>query len=137
MRGLVRFAPLVFLGLGVALLVAAVMQGSATLSLVVIVPVLTGDSWLFFAGTLLLVIGIFGSLSLAFPDGVEELDVRRGASGAPPRSGTRGVLLIGPLPVFFGDHGPTTRGGWWAWVAVGTVLTLALTIGVAVVLYGR
>jgi uncharacterized protein (TIGR00304 family) len=98
------WVPIGLLALGIVLIVDAVIRGSATVTVVAIVPVLTGSSVEFLAGVVCLLIGFlslpfaFYSLELA-PD--SELDAR--PHGETPPEEVGGVLLVGPIPIFFGS----------------------------------
>jgi len=91
---------------GVALLVDAVLHGRAVLSLVFIVPVLSGGSVEFLLGAALLVVGLF-LLPLAFWEPAESEPLPPppegpGTTSPGPASASGGVVLIGPIPIFFG-----------------------------------
>ena len=131
-----RFAALAVLLAGIALIVAAVLQGAARASIVVIFPVLTGSSFGFLLGTLLVFAGVLGLFLGAAEDGSASADPRAGDPGG----GAGGVVLIGPFPIFFGSwSGPgrrprsncapgSARRSRAAWVAVGIVLTVLLVV---------
>ena len=76
----------------------AVLHGRASLSLVIIVPVFSGSSVEFLLGVVLLLLGIF-LLPLAF---VEPLDEAPPARSSSPGATSGGLVLVGPLPFFFG-----------------------------------
>jgi len=109
---------------GIALLVDAVLRGTAQASIVLIVPVLSGSSPEFLIGTLLTFVGLV-SLFLSWGS-VEMFDAADGAEGSAPRSG--GVVLIGPVPIFFGEWKQMGRRGVWGWVAAGTIATAVLVL---------
>ncbi|MGA8302411.1 MAG: DUF131 domain-containing protein [Thermoplasmata archaeon] len=92
--------PAVLLAVGAVLVALAALQGAARLAVVVVVPVVFGSSIEFVVGVLLLLAGLF-SLGLAF-EPAEETDEPGVAS--PPRtsSGGGGLVLVGPVPLFFG-----------------------------------
>jgi uncharacterized protein (TIGR00304 family) len=128
-RGPLRFVPLVVFVLGVALIANAVLRGQATLYLLLVIPVVSGGSAEFVAGTILVVLGIFGWFATGFVE-VAEREAPDGDPARPSRlNRSGGVVLLGPIPIFFGDARPTTRGGWWAWVALGVVVSVAATVG--------
>jgi uncharacterized membrane protein len=94
MRAASWVAPVLFVAGGLSIAVA-IGDGGAHAALVVAVPVLYGDSPLFLLGVLLLVAGIV-SLPWAFDS------VTRDRPGA-VESGTGGVVVLGPIPVFWGN----------------------------------
>jgi uncharacterized protein (TIGR00304 family) len=95
------FVPLALLVAGAVLVGAAVAAGGASLAIVVVVPVVSGRSLEFVAGVLLLIAGLF-TLPLALGP-VEERDGSDLADDAGSASGgSGGVVLIGPVPIFFG-----------------------------------
>ncbi len=122
---------LMFAGLG--LIAVSIVRGSAHLALVVIVPVVTGSSAEFFVGVLLLVSGIF-CLPLAFSAGnVLPTELPRIAAEAPESdSSSGGLLLVGPIPIFFGAWKNARAAWFWIAVAVGAVVSLALVLFVLV-----
>ncbi|MCI4332405.1 MAG: hypothetical protein L3K01_01545 [Thermoplasmata archaeon] len=124
-----RWAGPGFLVLGVALVVAAVATGAAHLELVVFVPVFVGGaSALFLGGVLAIFLGLV-LLPLAFgmEFALEPLGVD-GPEGAPPRSGSGGVVLVGPLPLFFGSWKSPSRISWWIAAGVGAAMVVAVLV---------
>jgi uncharacterized membrane protein len=132
MRGAGRLLGPVLLLAGVALLAVSVATGASHLYLVLIFPVLTGSSALFGVGVLCVILGVLllPLLAWAPEDGPERIP---GTGPAPPSSPSRGgvssggVLLLGPVPIFFGTW--RRPPGWAFWLAVGigsAVLALAL-----------
>jgi uncharacterized membrane protein len=118
-----QYVALLALVVGLALLVDALVRGSAQASIIVIVPVLSGSSPEFVVGTLLTFVGLFGMfLSSAGVTTVDEPVPGRTES----RSG--GVVLIGPVPIFFGEWRRTGRHGFWGWVAAGSIATALLVL---------
>jgi uncharacterized membrane protein len=122
-------SPLRWLGpgliiLGVVLVVAAVATGSAHLVLVVILPVFVGGaSLLFLGGIAAIFVGLL-LLPLAF-GGAFELD----RSDDPPAGGEAtssagGLVLLGPIPIFFGAWKSPSQRTVWIAVAVGAALLL-------------
>ncbi len=103
---LLRIAPFGLLLAGALLVGDAVARGGATVSWVLVVPVVSGGSLEFLAGTLLLVIGLF-AVPIAFAlTSEEEPPPPTPLSPTPDQTrkatGASGVVLIGPLPIFFG-----------------------------------
>jgi uncharacterized membrane protein len=105
---LAALVPIALLVSGALLLILAVVEGGAQLAVVVVVPVFFGQSWVFAVAIVLLVAGFF-TLPLAFstydaPDPSPE-DGPASTSG-----GSGGLVLIGPVPIFFGSwRGVSTR----------------------------
>jgi uncharacterized membrane protein len=117
---------------GLALAADAVVRGNASAYLVLIVPVVAGSSLEFFGAVVLIVLGlglIFSGSATWEGDGGEEPSPPH-----PPTSRSGGVLLLGPLPIFFGSwraSGPRAR---WAWSAAGAAILVVLVV--LVVVYG-
>jgi uncharacterized protein (TIGR00304 family) len=93
--------PAVLLGAGSVLVALAALQGGARLAVVVVVPVVFGSSIEFVVGVLLLLAGLF-TLGLAFEPS-EETDEPVGGNLSRASSGSGGLVLIGPVPIFFGS----------------------------------
>jgi uncharacterized membrane protein len=113
---------------GFALVAAAVAEGGARLDLVVVFPVVSGSSGLFLGGVLLVVLGFFSlPFTLAAGGGGEGPEERLDGPNAGPASsgGSGGVLLLGPVPIFFGAARGVSRRARWTAVAVGVGLTIA------------
>jgi uncharacterized membrane protein len=94
---------------GVALVGLAVLRGGATAGVLVVVPFVAGSSLLLVLGVLAL-FGAFLTLPLALPSAEEEpeLPAASPASGG----GVGGLVVLGPLPIFFGSWrsvSPTVR----------------------------
>jgi uncharacterized membrane protein len=126
----IRWAGPALLVLGAILLAAALATGGAHLVLLVILPVIVGGgSGLFLGGVLCVFLGIL-LLPWVFegdePESGEAPTTadRRGT----PSSG--GLILVGPIPVFFGawKH-PGRRAYWWAALVGGAILVVALVVG--------
>ena len=135
--GPMRAAPFLAAGAlvaGVALLADAVARGDASLALVVVFPVLTGSSAEFLGGTILLVAGIFAlPFALAGPFehvALEPADVPENA----PKSGTSGgLLLVGPVPIFFGSWRGVSRRTRWVVALVGAAVTIGAIVALVLV----
>ena len=122
----VRWAGPGLLVLGVALLIAAVATGGAQLALVVIFSVvLGGASVLFLAGIASVFVGIF-LLPLAFGDVAPEAAAAFGAAPQPEGAATGGLVLLGPLPIFFGSWKNAGRRAYWLAAGVGLALLVAV-----------
>jgi uncharacterized membrane protein len=100
MRVAAFVAPALIAG-GVAAVVAAVVTGSAQAGIVVVFPVIFGSSALFLVGVLLLIAGIF---ALPFAFGATEA-VRESTD----TTTSGGVVLIGPVPIFWGSASHVSR----------------------------
>jgi uncharacterized membrane protein len=123
MRVAVLLAPLL-LATGVAAVVGALLTGGAGAAIVVVVPVVFGSSLLFLAGVLLLIAGLF-TLLFAF-GGVEPAAVTSG-----PRTGSGGLLLVGPVPIFWGSARGASRSlRVVAALAGGVLLALAVLLAI-------
>jgi uncharacterized membrane protein len=125
-----RWAGPALLVLGVALLGAAVVTGSANLVLVVFVPVLTGGASLLFLGGVASV--FLGVLLVPFAFGYELVDSTEAeAVGSPsPGASAGGVILLGPVPIFLGSWRQPSRRTYWFAVVAGAVL-LVVAVGLA------
>lgn len=130
-----------FLLLGVALLADAVATGQARLSVVLIVPVVSGSSPTLLGGVAGLLLGIF-LLPLSFGDGAEGDEppararpIAPGGVAAPVREGASGgLVLIGPVPIFFGSWARPSRRNYWLAVLAGFLLLgLALLLAALLV----
>ena len=126
-RGL-RFVPLLLLLAGAVLIVDAVVRGAAHASLVLIVPVLTGSSGEFLLGVLLVFLGLLSVPFLLLSiGGWEELPPSAGTPSS-EHSGAGGVILIGPVPIFFGEWAGLRRRAYLWWVAVASLLFAVLLV---------
>jgi len=122
--------PFVLLGAGVALIADAVIAGGATVAIVVIVPVLSGSSAEFLLGVVLLV-GAFFSLPFVLaterPEASSMPTSAPTPESAPPGGSTGGgLVLVGPVPIFFGS---------WRNVSARTRLWVALVGAVVLALF--
>ncbi len=114
------------LAAGVGLVADAVVRGGARASLVVVIPVVSGGSAEFLVGVLLLVVGFF---SLPFTLGtLAAPEPSSGTDPSPSPWSHGGVVLIGPVPLFFGSWRSLSRRARWAWVAVGGAVTVAIVV---------
>jgi len=125
---LVRYLPLILLAAGAALIVDAVLRGSAHAALIFIVPVLTGGSSEFLVGVLLLFLGLLAFPAVSLSASMWSASEEPAAGGPTSSGGTGGVVLIGPVPIFFGEWGEMRRRTYWWWVAVASVLFAALLV---------
>ncbi len=105
------WVPVVLLTAGVGLVADAVVRGGASVALVAIVPVVSGSSAEFLVGVVLLLVG-FLTLPLAFvPLFEDEPTPSGGATTAheAPNEEVGGLLLVGPVPVYFGAWKDVSR----------------------------
>lgn len=117
------------LGAGVALVADAVLHGRAALSLVVIVPVVSGSSAEFFLGVVLLVTGVFLLPLSLWELGEEEPAPPSELPPPPASSGAGGLVLVGPVPIFFGSWRNVSRRTRWLVALVGALLLGLLVVG--------
>jgi uncharacterized protein (TIGR00304 family) len=99
---------------GLGLIAYAIGAGSAQLSLLLVFPVVSGSSLPFLLGVLLTFLGLVGlmaSLSVGARYVPEDAEATEGsAPGTPAGSGAAGgVVLLGPVPIFFGAAKPFGR----------------------------
>ena len=121
--------PVALLGLGVALVAEAVASGGATLSLVVVFPVVSGRSPEFLLGVVALVLGIGSAFVVGASPSPSGGAVRPSGEADALESGQEGgFLLIGPVPILFGSFRSISRRAYWALVLLGAA-------GVAAVLF--
>jgi uncharacterized membrane protein len=123
----VRWLPVALLTLGTALVVHSVVTGSTRLYLLVVLPVLSGASWEFGGGVLLLMAGFF-TMPFAFSSTETGGPDEGHRSGSTKTTEPGGVLLLGPVPLFFGSWRGAGRGAYLVAVAVGAVLFAALVL---------
>ncbi|MGP8071515.1 MAG: TIGR00304 family membrane protein [Thermoplasmata archaeon] len=125
--------PCLLLLAGAGLLVDAVLQGGASVALVVVVPVVFGGSVEFFLGVLLLFLGLVTlpwALGLSFD--VETEESSTALRDRAPSAEVGGLILIGPVPIFFGRWRSVSRRTRLAVAALGGALVLLLVIVVLV-----
>ena len=109
MKGRMWIPLWVFLA-GVACIVVAAATGEAEVQLFIIFPLISGTSWLFILGIVLIVASFILGFVLAASAISEEQPPAQGPSPHGPAEGrtTRssrygGVVLIGPVPIVFGS----------------------------------
>lgn len=114
---------------GVALVVDAVAEGRALVSLVVVIPVVSGSSAEFLLGVALLAGGLFslpwslaGGLPATATPSREKADSGAGAA-------TGGIILVGPVPLLFGTWRNVPARTRWILALVGAALLVLLAIG--------
>lgn len=133
-----RWLPIALWAAGGALIVDSVVRGSAQVWLVVVIPVVSGESAEFLLGVVLLLAGFltFPWLGRAAegPEGSRGLPTSEPPVSEPPwprgdapsGTGGGGLILIGPVPIFFGGWRHASRRTRWLAVAGGAILFLAL-----------
>jgi uncharacterized protein (TIGR00304 family) len=127
-----RVAAVLLFGAGLVLIADALRRGGASLSIVLIVPVISGSSGEFLLGSLALFAGVvLFFVSLAGP--WELVPDEPARSEASSQSG--GVVLIGPIPIFFGSARPASRRAVIAWVLLGVALTVVVAVSFAAEFY--
>ncbi|HLN50862.1 MAG: TIGR00304 family membrane protein [Thermoplasmata archaeon] len=126
--------PVAALVAGVALVVYSVLVSAASVSLVVFVPVLAGRSTAFLGGVALLAVGFLtlpltfagptrpGTPSPASPAGSPQADEEVGPTGV------GGLVLLGPVPIFFGSWSRVSRRVRWAAVLLGVAVLAGLLV---------
>ena len=119
--------PVILLLAGAGLLADAVVRGGASVAWVVVFPVFFGGSALFFLGVVLLFFG-FVTLPLAVGSWFEweDPDATLPSHGATPPAEVGGLILIGPVPFFFGR---------WRGVSRRTRIAAAIAGGAFVALF--
>jgi uncharacterized membrane protein len=117
---------------GIATVVLAVAEHQATLYLVLFVPVVTGASALLALGIVLLLAGLLAlPMTLLAGSATYEEAPRSGPREAPgnemaPRSG--GLVLVGPVPFFFGAWQRPPRWIYWLAVLFGALFLVGLVL---------
>ncbi len=134
MRGS-RLVPWVLLVGGVVTVADAVLRGGASVSLVVVVPVVTGRSVEFLAGMGLLILGFLSVAALAVdPAEPSDPDLDDPLPPAAVAEGGGGVVLLGPVPIFFGGWRAVSRRTRW-WVALAAAVATAALVAFALLAF--
>ncbi len=132
--------PVVFFAAGVALVLAAVSAGTADVSLLILFPVFTGSSPLFFTGVLFIMLSFLVGFALIM---MGQLEAERHIEDLPEiveaeihgdsipeshksRPGFGGLILVGPIPIAFGSD----RAIAIFMLVAGVVLVTAFIVGV-------
>jgi uncharacterized protein (TIGR00304 family) len=125
------WVPVVLLAAGIVLVVDAVVRGTASVALVAIVPVISGSSAEFLVGVVLLLAG-FLALPLAFFSWAEPNDATLPHDarfhGETPTEEVGGVLLVGPVPIFFGSWKEVSLRTKVAVAVVGAIVLVVLVV---------
>jgi len=118
---------------GAGLVVDAVVHGRALISLVVFVPVISGSSGEFLVGVVLLVAGLFVlPLTLWEPSEIGPFLPGDADPAEPSRGSTMeggGLVLVGPVPIFFGSWRNVSRRTRWVVALVGALVLGLLVLG--------
>ncbi len=99
------------------MILAAVAAGTAQVNLLLVFPVITGTSYVFFIGVLLLVVSFFVGFALIMmaqleatyhrEDWPEEVERDIHGTAVPPAHQKKpdfgGLVLVGPIPIAFGS----------------------------------
>ncbi|MCI4320463.1 MAG: DUF131 domain-containing protein [Thermoplasmata archaeon] len=112
---------------GALLIAYSVATGQARFYLVLVVPVVTGSSVVLVLGAVALVVG-FLLLPWTFSREEEERSHDEPPTRRPPSSPNEtsgGLVLVGPVPLFFGSWRSPTRARYWLAVALGLTLIVA------------
>jgi len=118
---------------GLALVVLAVLRGGATVSLILIVPVVSGTSVDFLVGVGLVIAG-FAALFFAALKGGFEWEGSPAEATSPPgpgSSGAGGLVLIGPIPIVFGSWRGISRRARWLLALFGAALVIVVSLAFA------
>jgi len=118
---------------GIALVLLSVLRGGATVSLILIVPVVSGSSVDFLVGVGLVIAGFVALFLAALEGGVDgERSAAEGtASSGPGSSGVGGVVLVGPIPIVFGSWRGVSRRARWLLALLGAVLVIVVWLALA------
>ena len=126
--GALRWAGPGLLVLGLVLVGAAVATGAAQFTLFVVFPVFVGGaSALFLGGVVALFLGVF-LLPLAFSSGSIDVECPEVGDDRGASTGSGGLLLIGPVPIFLGAWKHPRRRTYWLAVGIGAALLVAALV---------
>lgn len=101
--------PTIILVSGISCIVAAAVGGEADVRLFLIFPVISGSSWLFLLGTLLIVLSFFVGFAMIAVGGTGDDQPQPGSVDSRSPATTRketiygGVVMVGPIPIAFGS----------------------------------
>jgi uncharacterized membrane protein len=118
---------LLALAAGVALIGTAAVEGGATVVLVLVVPVILGQSPMFLGGVGLVIVGLIGSVLAAGPFSVDGKPLPTDVERSPRGSGSGGIVLVGPIPIAWGSATGLSRRARWGLAVVGGIL-LAIAV---------
>lgn len=130
MRSLLGVSVVALAG-GAGLVAFSLLQGGASVALLVIFPVVTGSSLTFLAGVILLFVGFF-SMPFGLADRWED-DEPPTPSTTPALASRQvaggGFVLIGPVPILFGSWKGISSRARWALALVGAIVLIAAFVG--------
>lgn len=115
---------------GLALVALSVAQGGASITLVVIIPVISGSSLTFLGGVVLLLAG-FLALLFSYSGGWEEESSSLSPGATPTTTGTGGaggLVLVGPVPIVFGSWRGVSRRVRGMLALLGAVLLIVVVL---------
>lgn len=124
---LVRAVPVLLLAVGIGCLAWASATGSAAAGVFVIFPFVVGTGPVALLGALMIVAGLL-TLPFAFAARAVPAPTVGPPNAGSDRNGSGGVVLVGPVPIFFGAWGSPPRWAYWAAVAAGSVLLLVVAL---------
>lgn len=110
--------------LGIVLLVLAVLEGQASLALVLIIPVIYGTGPLLAISVLM----IFAGLALVFMSFFQTAPGMDTANAPREKKEWGGVILIGPIPIVIGSAGMLKGRGAIVLLAMLSILVLLLLL---------
>jgi uncharacterized protein (TIGR00304 family) len=121
--------PLAILSVGVALVITSVLAGGASVSLLVVFPIVSGSSLAFVLGVVFLIVG-FLSFPLTLGEGWERVPAQPSTASGNSKnaeSSAGGFVLVGPVPIVFGSwKGISRRTRWWMALSGGVLLAVVL-----------
>lgn len=136
---LAKVVPLLFWGLALVLVLDSIYRGGASVSLIVVFPIIYGRSVEFLLGVAFLLAGFLAVPWLFSEEGREPLSEASPLDGGlhtePPRArgGAGGLILVGPVPILFGSWQEVSPRVKWALVLVGALIVLLVA---SVILFG-
>jgi uncharacterized protein (TIGR00304 family) len=116
-----------------ALIVHSVLDGGATVTLVIIVPVVSGSSAEFLVGVALLIAGfvlLWFSFAYTYAE-PETPPAPPSGTGSSVPGGAGGVVLIGPVPIVFGSWRGISRRARWLLALVGALVLIVVVLAAA------
>ncbi|MFZ1024358.1 MAG: DUF131 domain-containing protein [Thermoplasmata archaeon] len=122
-----QLAPVFLLAAGIGLVVWAALHGGATAYLILVFPVLVGNSGLFLGGVFLIIVGmILIPFTLLTSEPRERGSVP--SAGSRPSVSTGGVILIGPVPILFGAWKNVSPRQRWGLAILGVALLAVVLV---------
>lgn len=124
---LLRAVPFLLLAGGILCFAWAAVTGGAAAGVFVIFPFVIGSGPAALVGVLLIAVGLLTLPWAMVPRDVPP-PIRRPRNGEPDARDRGGVILVGPVPFFFGSWRSAPRWAYWAAVVVGSVLLLVVVL---------